>query len=210
MRISTGMIYQLGVTGMQQRQVDLMTTQQQLSSGRRLLTPADDPVGAARVLDVKQSQALNQQYQQNANSVKAGLSMQDSVLASVTTLIQDVKTLTVNAGDAALSPSNLGSIVSELQGRYQELIGLANSTDGNGQYLFAGFEGSTRPFGEVAPGSVVYYGDQGIRQVQISASRQIPAGDPGADIFQRIKNGNTTFATAAAALNAGSGVVTPG
>ncbi|HTP96739.1 MAG TPA: flagellar hook-associated protein FlgL [Burkholderiales bacterium] len=210
MRISTSMIYDLGVTSMQQRQTEMMHTQQQLATGRRVLTPADDPIAAARALDLTQSQSVNDQYQKNATSAQSNLNVQDSVLSNVSTLIQNAKTLIVNAGDASLTPSDLGAIVNNLQGDYQQLLSLANSTDGNGQYVFSGYQTSVRPFGEVAPGTVAYYGDQGTRLVQISSSRQIPTGDPGSAVFQRIKNGNGTFATTAAAGNAGTGVITPG
>ena len=138
------------------------------------------------------------------------LGIQESVLQGVTSLIQDVKTLAVNAGSSTLTDTDLGSIAAEIEGRYAELIGLANATDGNGQFLFSGYKGGTQPFAEVAPGSVGYFGDQGSRLVQISPTRQLSGSDPGSDIFQRIRNGNGTFATAAAAANAGTGIIAPG
>jgi flagellar hook-associated protein 3 FlgL len=96
-----------------------------------------------------------------------------------------------------------------LQGRLDQLIALANSTDGGGNYLFSGFQGKTIPFVNTEAG-VQYMGDDGQRMVQVSASRQMPSSDSGADIFVRIKNGNGTFVTQAAATNTGSGVVSLG
>src|ERR1043166_2356107 len=210
MRISTNTLYEMGTSSMQSRQSELSRTQQQLATGKRVLTPADDPIAAARAIEVTQSQQVNKSYQSNAGAAQSSLALQDSTLANVTSLIQDVKALTVNAGNGVLTASELNTIATELDGRYQELLGLANSNDGNGQFLFSGYQGSTRPFAEVAPGSVAYYGDQGTRQIQISASRRVAVSDSGADIFQRIKNGNGTFASASSAANNGTGAISVG
>lgn len=209
-RISTSMIFDQGVFNMQNATSALLKTQNQISAGRKLLTPADDPVAAARSLEVSQSQAITDQYARNTDSATASLGLSDNALAGVTTLIQNVKTLAVNAGDGSLTQSDLSSIATALRSNYQQLLGLTNSTDGNGQYLFSGFQGSTQPFAELTPGVVAYQGDQGQRLVQISASRQVPSSDAGSDIFQLIKTGNRTFTTAAVAGNTGTGIVSPG
>ena len=209
-RFSTNTIFEQGVFNMQRSQSTLVELQDQIATGRRVRTPADDPVAAARSLEVEQSQAISEQYIRNGDSAQTALGLSENALISVTTLIQDVRTLAVNAGDGALSKKELESLAVELRARYQDLLGLANSTDGNGQYLFSGYQGATRPFAETAPGVVAYAGDQGARLVQISASRQIAVSDAGSDIFQAIRNGNGTFATAAAPTNTGTGMVSPG
>ena len=149
-RISTSMIFDQGVFNMQNATSALLKTQNQISAGRKLLTPADDPVAAARSLEVSQSQAITDQYARNTDSATASLGLSDNALAGVTTLIQNVKTLAVNAGDGALTQSDLSSIATALRSNYQQLLGLSNSTDGNGQYLFSGFQGSTQPFAELS------------------------------------------------------------
>lgn len=210
MRISSNTIFESGISPIQQQQVDLLKTQQQLATGRRILTPSDDPVAAARALEVSQSSSLNDQYATNRKTATSTLGLEDSLLSSITSLIQDVQTVAVNGGNPVLSSDNRASLATELRGRYQELLGLANSNDGNGQYLFAGYQGATRPFTETSPGNVAYNGDQGQRLVQISASRQLAVSDAGLDIFQRIRNGNGTFVTAASGSNAGTGIVDGG
>jgi flagellar hook-associated protein 3 FlgL len=209
-RVASTTFFEQGVFGLQRGQAELFRTQNQIASGRRVVTPADDPVSAARSLEVEQSKAINEQYIRNTDSANASLSASENAIAQVTGLLQDVRTQAVNAGNGALSTKELASIATELRGRYQELLGLANSTDGNGQYLFSGYQGSTQPFAETAPGTVGYSGDQGARLIQISASRQIPISDAGSAIFQTIKNGNATFVTAATASNTGTGIVSPG
>lgn len=218
MRISTSMMYDLGVGSIQQQSAALTKTSQQVATGRRILTPADDPVAAARVLEVSQSKALNTQYDVNADSATSALAMEESALVSVGNLIQDVRTIAVNAGNPTLDNSNLASLAADLRGRYQELLGIANSTDGNGQYMFSGYKGSTMPFAETSPGVVKYSGDQGQRLMQISPSRQLAVSDAGSDVFMQIKNGNGTFVTAVGGnlgppvttSNLGTGLVSAG
>ncbi len=210
MRISSSTLFETGVNNMLARQQEVADTQAHISTGRRVLAPSDDPVAASQMLDVAEAKALNQQYADNAASVKSRLGLQEASLSAITRLIQDVRTLAIQAGDGALSEADLRSIAEDVNGRYQELIGLANSTDGGGEYLFAGFRTTTTPFAETAPGVVAYLGDEGRREVAVSDSRSIAVNDSGSDVLLRIKNGNGTFVTAAAGANAGTGVVSPG
>ena len=210
MRISTSAIYDAGIRTMQQQTERLMQVQQQIASGRRIVTPADDPVAAARVLEVSQSQAINTQHGTNAGSASDSLVLEESILGSVTGLLQNVRVIAINAGNPVLSANDRASLANELRGSYQELLGLANSTDGSGQYLFSGYQGGIRPFSESAPGSIVYGGDQGQRVIQVSPSRQIAVSDAGVDVFQRIADGNGTFAALAVTGNGGSGLIDGG
>ena len=207
MRLSTSMIYDLGISSVQQRQQEMMRLQQQVASGSRMQTPSDDPVGATAALDVKQAQALNDQYQANGDGAKTLLSLEESALADTTALLQDVKTIAVYAGNPTLSNSDRTSLAVELESRYQELLGLANTRDANGQYLFSGYQGSTQPFSEAAPGNVAYVGDDGQRKVQISGSRAIAVNDSGDAVFRAIRNGNGTFVTTPGATNNGGGII---
>ncbi len=207
MRISTNMVYELGVSGLQQRQQDQIHLQQQISSGRRVMTPADDPIAAAAALNVKQSQALNAQYKTNGDVAKSQLSLEESALSDLTALLQDAHTLAVNAGDPTLTNVDRAALATELDGRYQELLGLANRGDGNGRFLFSGYQGATQPFSETSPGVVAYSGDAGQRVAQIGPVRMIAVNDSGNAVFGDIRNGNGAFAAAAAGANAGTGII---
>ncbi len=209
MRVSTNTVYEQGVSAILRQQESLLKTQQQVSTGRRILTPADDPVAAARALDITQAESINAQYAENRNHAKSSLGLTESVLQGITTLIQDVRTVAINAGNPTLANNDRASLATGLRGRLEELIGLANTTDGTGQYLFSGYQGTTKPFTQTATG-VQYSGDQGQRLIQAAASRQIAMSDSGTDVFERIRNGNGVFVTAAGAANSGSGVIGSG
>jgi flagellar hook-associated protein 3 FlgL len=146
-------------------------------------------------LDLSQAQSQNTQYLANISSANSALSLSESNLGQIVSVIQDIQQLAVQSGDAALSSSEKSILATDVQSKYQQLLGLANATDGNGQYLFSGYAGSTKPFNETSFGNVNYNGDDGQRLVQISSSRQIPVSDSGSSIFVNIKNGNGTFQT---------------
>ncbi len=209
MRISSSTIYEANVAALSQQQSKMLHTQQQITSGRRILTPADDPIAAARALEVAQADATNTQYASNRNAALHSTAMAEGVLQSVTNLLQDVKTLAVYAGNSVLTASDKRSLATELSGRLDELLALSNSTDGVGNYLFSGFQGRMQPFTNGAM-NVQYMADDGQRMIQVSSSRQLAASDSGADIFMRIKNGNGVFALQAGAGNTGSGLLSQG
>ena len=197
MRISTSTIYNANVTNMNNLEVQIAQTQQQISTGNRIQSPSDDPTGAARVVELNQANAVVTQYDTNNTAAQNTLSLSENILQSVTTLLQSVKATVVNAGNGTLSTSDRQSLGAKLQGDFQELLGLANSTDGTGNYLFSGSKGSTIPFVDTATG-VVYQGDDLQRNMQVSATRQVASTDVGSDIFMRIRNGNGTFTVGAA------------
>lgn len=210
MRISTNMIFDSNVAALNQQQARLLQTQQQIASGRKLLTASDDPVAATRALAVSQSDATNTQYASNRNMARNTLSMAETTLQNVTSLLQDVRDVALGAGGSSLTDSNRSAIASDLKGRLQELVGLANSTDGIGNYLFSGFQSRTKPFAADAVAGASYAGDDGQRNIQVSASRQMASSDSGADVFMRVKNGNGAFVTQPAVANTGTGVVSVG
>ena len=210
MRLSTSMFYELGMQGIQRQLSDQIDLQQKISAGKRILKPSDDPTAAAAVIGVDQAKGLNTQYGLNASNANASLGMEEQALSDATRVLQDVKTLAINAGNPVLKNEDRASLAAQAQGLYQELLGISNRTDGAGQYLFSGYKGTTKPFSEVSPGVVNYAGDQGQRLLQIAPQRRIAAADSGADIFQQIRAGNGTFVATAAPANAGTAVTTAG
>jgi flagellar hook-associated protein 3 FlgL len=183
MRISTQTLFETGAARIGDLQSSLVKTQQQISTGRRILTPADDPVAAARALEVTQSQSVNTQYGLNRQTANTALSAEEGTLASVTDLLQSVQSTVVAAGNGALSDSDRASMATQLQGNLDDLIALANTRDGQGNYLFSGFQSNTTPFVKTLTGAD-YYGDQGQQLLQVDSSRQMAVGNSGKAVFQ--------------------------
>jgi flagellar hook-associated protein 3 FlgL len=188
MRISTIQAFNNGVQGLQRNYANATRTQEQISTGNRILTPADDPVASVRLLQLEQQQNVLTQYNENLTAAKNGLTQEEVTLNSVNTILQRVRELAVQAGNGALSAVDRKSIAAELGERENELLGLMNSRNARGEYLFAGFQGKTQPFVREADGSYSYRGDEGQRKLQIASSLELPISDNGKKLFQSVTN----------------------
>ena len=189
MRVSTSWIYSSGAAVLTRKQADMAHTQQQLASGSRVLTPSDDPVAAAGALRTRESMALAAQYGSNQAAAQGTLGLAESTLGQVGSALQDIRTLAVQAGNGALSAADRKSLAIQLRGQIDALMGLANTRDGAGGYLFSGYEDRTQPFVRT-PAGIVYQGDQGNRALQVSAQRTMDTGVNGASVFESARAGN--------------------
>ncbi|WP_341675315.1 flagellar hook-associated protein FlgL [Niveibacterium sp. SC-1] len=210
MRISTNMIYANGTQQFQNRASELLKIQQQLATGKRIVSPSDDPIASATSLLVSQAKGVNSQYGVNRGNASTSLAAEDNVLGGVGDLVTYVKERVVQAGNGALSRADLEAISTDLKASFDSLVGLSNSRDASGGYMFAGFQSDTQPFVGDATSGVAYRGDQGSRSMQISESRVIPVSDPGDKIFMKIPNSNGAFNTAAASTNTGRAIIDDG
>jgi flagellar hook-associated protein 3 FlgL len=179
---------------MNTQQADLMHLYQQIGSGQRMVTPADDPLAASQAINLGQSQSLNQRYAENRQVAQRNLGESENTLNSVTLVLQDVKTRLIEAGNGTLSDADRSTLSSVLKDARTNLLNFANAKDGSGQYLFSGAKGNVTPFQEVN-GSVVYKGDASQRRVQADGTRQIPTSDVGLDIFGRAAPGTSAYLT---------------
>lgn len=168
------------------QQARLLQTQQQLSTGKRINNPADDPSGAVNVLDLTQALALTDQYQRNISQAKTRLETEDTVLTSATDLIQRARELTVQGLNGTVSTAQRSAIAQEIRQLHDEMLSLANRKDGNGDYLFAGMKVGTTPFVESGAGTVSYQGDQGQRSIQVANDRQVADSDNGLAVFMKV------------------------
>ncbi|HVY08468.1 MAG TPA: flagellar hook-associated protein FlgL [Burkholderiales bacterium] len=209
MRIATNTIYNLSVSSINRQQADLLKTQQQISANRRVLTASDDPVAASRVLEISQADAINTQYGVNAQTASGRLAQTESTLGRIGDLLQAVRQNAVTAGNGSFTASDRASVAQDVQAMYDELLSVANSTDGEGNYLFSGFQTDVTPFAPSAAG-VQYLGDDGQRLVQVASGRQIAVSESGADVFMRVRASNGTFTVSAPPANTGSAVYTQG
>lgn len=209
MRISTSALYATSTSQLGTLQTQMARTQMQLSTNKRMLSAADDPIAAARALDVTQSQSINTQFSTNRQNARSSLSQEEVALTGVQQLIQDVQTTVVAAGSGANSASDRATYANELSGRLDDLMALANTSDGNGGYVFSGFKSSTVPFVKTAT-AVDYQGDQGQVQLQVASARKVAMSDSGSAVFTNIATGNGAFVTAGGAANTGTGAVTAG
>ena len=210
MRISTSMLNQSAVNGIMQDEAALSNTQNQLSTGKSINTPADNPVAAVQLLQLNNTNSQYQQYVSNGQSANTNLSLEQGALTTSTTTLQPIRDLVVQANSASNNTTDLQDIATQISALESQLQGAANSQNAQGEYLFAGYSTGTQPFVRGSNGSMSYVGDSGVRSVQIAGGTSVQTGDPGSAVFMNNPTGNGTFSTAAASNNTGTGVIDAG
>jgi flagellar hook-associated protein 3 FlgL len=209
MRISTSAMHQNALSAMMSQQTALAKTQNQVSTGKRVLTPSDDPVAAVHIMELQRALQQSQQYTVNAGAAGDRLSLEENALADMTNVMQRVREKALEANNGTLDADSRKMIATELRQRLDELVNIANRRDSNGEYLFSGYSTSTQPFAQ-ANGSISYAGDQGSRALQIGPTQTIADSDSGFDLFMNIQEGNGTFVLGGSTGNTGTGVLGAG
>ncbi|KDR27355.1 MULTISPECIES: flagellar hook-associated protein FlgL [Caballeronia] len=208
MRISSSQYFNLNVASMSDQQSTLSSMYQQISSGKRLLTASDDPLGAAQAVQLTMKSGALTQYGTNQTTALSALQQEDATLSSVSSALTSVQTQIVHAGDGSLTDSDRTAIANTIQGLRDQLFSLANTTDSNGNYIFSGLKGGTQPYTNDPSGvGAQYSGDYGQRTVQISEGRTIPVGDTGASIFGSVLPTESDPVSSAASTNTGTGTI---
>ena len=210
MRISTPQSQLTGINSILDQQAKLNRTQLQISTGKRIVSPSDDPAGSARILDLNQIISITQQYQKNIDIAEERLASEETAVKSAISILRRARELAIQANSGSQDAISRQSIAVEVRELLDQLLSIANTRGGDGDYLFSGYQGDTRPFSETTPGNYGYFGDDGRRYLQIGPSRQIAVSDSGNDVFRAIRNGNGAFSVAQASGNSGSGVIDPG
>ena len=203
MRLSTVVSHQLGVNAMTRQEGKVVETMQQLASGKRVLSPGDDPLAASQAVNVAQTQSLNQRYGVNRDVARQGLSLQEQSLSTIATTLAEVSTRLVEAG-GVYSDADRASIANVLNEMRETLLGFANTTDGNGQYLYSGDKGNLEPFVADGAGGVAYHGDAGTRAIQVAQTRQMASAASGEEVFLRAAPGSLVHFAEAGATNQGT------
>lgn len=195
MRISTIQAFNTGVRGIQDNYSSVTRTQEQISTGKRMLTPADDPVGSVRLLQLEQEAGKLTQYRENITAATNSLNQQEAVLNTMNNILQRVREITLEAGNGALEAGARQAMAQELAEREDELYGLMNSRNARGEYLFGGFQSDTQPFVRHPDGSYSYEGDEGQRSIQVGSAKMVAMNDNGKALFVDVANVNRVSTT---------------
>lgn len=209
MRVTDSLIQSQFLAAVSSLESNLAQTQNEISSSSSFTTAAGNPAAAGAVNNYTQALAQSQQYVTNSNAAQTRLSTEDNALSQVQSALQSLRDLALEANNSGLSDQDRSAIATQATQIQNTLLGLANTQDGNGEYLFGGFSTGTQPFSLTSTGAT-YNGDQGQRMVQIGPGQTIPDSDNGNAVFQQIKTGNGTFNVTeptGAPANTGTGVV---
>lgn len=207
MRLSTSWMYQQSLSTMLSQQSALAATQNEVSTGNRINLASDDPAGAGQVVSLNHVIAANEQYSNSIDTANTRLNTEASTLSSVNSVLDNARTLALQAVNGTLSASDRNSIASQLSQMRDQLLQLANTTDSNGNALFAGTSTTKTPFQSDANGVVTYGGNDAQQRSAVGAGLQVASSDPGSGLFMTIPMGNGTFEASAGSANTGTLVV---
>lgn len=210
MRVASLQSFYRNVENMMRSQSALNKTQEQISTGKKVLSPSDDPFAATRILELEHAQANTDQYKKNINAAKSHLGLEEQSLKSVVESLARLKQLTIKAGDAALDQSNRQAIAAEVKQIKNLLVDVFNTVDSSGDYIFAGYKGGIKPFQVNANGRYEFKGDEGQRRLNLSDSVSVALGDSGKTLFVDVPSVKNTFTTGSSLKNQGNASITPG
>ncbi|NJA08383.1 flagellar hook-associated protein 3 [Methylococcaceae bacterium WWC4] len=184
MRISTTWNHQLGVDAMLEQQSKLSDTQLKLSSGKKYLSPSENAPAAVSLINLEQNIKENQQFQTNIGAARQRLELQESSLENATNVLQRIRELAVQGMNDSNTVTNRQEIAAEIDQLNKQLLGIANTKNANGEYLFAGYKSDTIPYLDTP--TFAYQGDANQRSIAIGPNRTITDGDAGEAVFGTI------------------------
>lgn len=207
MRLSTSWMYQQSLSTMLNQQSALAASQNQVSTGKRINVASDDPVGAGKVISLGHILAANTQYTSNIDSANTRLSTEQTALTAVTNLLDSARSMAVQGINGSLSSGDRKDMATQLSQLRDQLVQLANTSDSNGNALFAGTSTTPTPFVKGSNGVVSYTGNDAQLMASIGSGLQIYTGDAGSGLFMNIPAGNGSFIASAGSTNSGTLVV---
>lgn len=189
MRISTSWNQQLGVNAMLEQQTRLSENQLKLSSGKKYLTPAENPATATNLIDLQQNIQENEQYQVNINAARQRLGLQESNLADATDALQRIRELAVQGLNDSNNAENRKQIALEIDQLNDHLLGVANTQNANGEYIFSGYKSNTAAYSFSNTTGYSYDGQPNSwRSIEIGPNnRTVTDGDSGDTVFGAIQ-----------------------
>ncbi len=201
MRISSANTYDTTIDTLQRRQTDLSDLQTRLTSGKRVLKASDDPAAAARAERALAAEMRSETSQRSVEASKVIVSQTESALGDAGELLQQIRETLVSSGNASYTDRERSQLAASLKGMRQQLLSVANRSDGAGSYLFGGQGSSQPPFIE-KPAGVQFSGTSG--RLQTDTDTELPLSTDGAATWLSASTGNGVFVTSSA-LNSVSG-----
>ena len=186
MKVSTSLFFERASAQLGNVQGSLAKTQEQLSTGKQITKPSDEPDKASTVTRLESEMARQKSYQETLITVQTRLTSQETSLRNVSDVLIRIKELTVQAANDTISAPDRKAIGLEIIGLRDQLLSQANAQDTNGNFLFAGSRSTQAPYALDANGHITYQGDQSRMKVPVGDNRRMNANTPGSDVFLRV------------------------
>jgi flagellar hook-associated protein 3 FlgL len=195
MRISTSQFFDASTSNYQRIYSNVVASGETVSSGLRVNTAADDPVGAARLLQLGQESSVLGQYQNNMTSAASTLNQGETAMGSIQTALQRARELLISGANGTFTDDDRKANAGELTQLQSQVLSLMNNQDANGQYIFGGSKTSTPPYTQNSDGTYSYNGDQTSTTVPIGTNLSVATNTTGWAAFEQATNTTSTSST---------------
>ncbi len=150
MRVTSKMMFNQADGSMMTANEGVFGAQTRLESGKKILTPSDDPAAVTKILNYRTIETNIDQYSRNINAVRARLESTESALGSASNAIQRLKELAIAQANATNTAADRKIGAAEARQLFEELVGIGNTKTENG-YIFGGYASSAAPFQTTTP-----------------------------------------------------------
>ncbi len=207
MRVSTASTYEASVNMLQRRQQEMSTAQIQLTSGKKISKPSDDPTGAARAERALIEETRSKTTLRSLDASRNAMTLAESGLGNAVDLTQTAREALVAAGNGTYTAKERSALALQLREVRSQLLNVANQQDGAGAFLFGGQGAQSAPFLD-GVGGVTSVATGG--QLNASGNERLPLSVDGDQAWLQARSGNGVFETSATAANTGSGWISAG
>ena len=187
MKVSTKLFNQQQIRQFSSLNEDIQKLQDRISSGKNIIVASDDPIGSVDLSGYKTVKNQIDQFMKNVNSAQTRLSLVDTNLQNLSTVMIRANELLIQASSDVLGRSDREAIALEIDEMKDELLSLANQQDANGAFIFGGYKTKTQPFQKNINGEIEYKGDSGTTSLSISETMVVETSVDGESLFQKIK-----------------------
>ncbi len=192
MRISTNYQYNTYQYNLQNADQRLVAISQELSTGRRINQPSDDPVGVGQSITLNSLQSGIQQYLSNLNTAKGSLGTIDNTASSISDLMNQAYSLAVQGANSTTDQTGRNALAGQISELQKQLVNLANTQGPTGDYVFAGQRTSTKPY-IVNGTTVTFNGDTNPINVEIGPGQTMQSNVPGEPMISTMYNNLQTL-----------------
>ena len=190
MTISTSLLFSRAVDLMSKQQTSLAEMQEKVATGKELVRPSDAPDLAVNIARIKATIGEIDAFKNSLNSVNDRLTIEESYLGSSKDVLIRLKQLALQGSNGTMTGRDRDVIALEVDELIAEMKNLANGTDANGNFLFAGSRVATMPYQEDDDGIIRYQGDNFRPQLDYTQQRRSEIGRNGLDVFKPILTGD--------------------
>ncbi|MDP4982912.1 flagellar hook-associated protein FlgL [Pseudoalteromonas tunicata] len=201
MRIGTANFYQRSLASLQSRQVSLDRAQEELSSGKKVIRPSDDPVASNSIIKLKKELDVSSRYLDAQSTANRYNREAETSLTSMNNILLRLQESLSGAINGALDNDGLIAYREQIASRYEEYEGIVNQKNANGDYMFSGFQTRTKPYQSDSFGYFDYQGDSGQRQVLIAPSFDVAVTEPGNSFASNVASKFSHYRPASAAAS---------